>query len=256
MRLLTPVCLLMLSLCSAAGARVEHIEILDREAFAPGADFEPVGAYERLRGRAWFALDATAVANAMVADLKFAPRDDRGLVKFSSDFLMLRPADSARSNGTLLYDVNNRGSIAILSPINEAPSNNNPTNLVDAGNGFLFRQGFTLLWSAWAADVVPGDARMVLKAPVATEGDKPITGRVAYELIVNETREQAQFTGRLGTPYPFAHEGAPEATLTERDRPEGERRPIARANWSFVKESGGGAVDLIRLASSLAASMS
>ena len=75
---------------------------------------------------------------------------------------MLRPADPSRGNGTLLYEVNNRGNIAMLAQINEAPSTNNPETVVDAGNAFLFRQGFTLLWSAWATDVVAGEGRMVL----------------------------------------------------------------------------------------------
>jgi hypothetical protein len=217
------------SLFSPADAGVEQVEILHREAFAPGTEFGPAGAYEKLHGRAWFALDANAAANAAIADLKFAPRDDRGLVKFSADFLMLRPADSSRSNGTLLYDVNNRGNIAILSQVNEAPPSNNPATAVDAGNGFLFRQGFTLLWSAWAADVVPGDDRMVLNTPIASKDGEAIIGMVAYELIVDEPADQAQFTGRLGTAYPFASDGAPDAVLTERDRPDGEPHDRAPA---------------------------
>lgn len=239
--------LYVLSPCSPADARVEHVEIVRREAFAGGIDFGPAGAYEKLHGRASFALDANSAANASIADLKLAPRDNRGLVTFSADFLMLRPADPARGNGTLLYEVNNRGNIAILSQINEASPSNDPATVVDAGNGFLFRQGFTLLWSAWAVDVRPGEARMVFKAPVATEDGKTITGKVAYELIVNEPAEQAQFTGRLGTAYPVASEQASDAALTERDRPQGERRLISRTKWSFVETPGGGITDRIQL---------
>ncbi len=225
--------------CSPADAKVEQVEILSREAFARGTEFGSAGAYEKVRGRAWFALDPNTVANATIADIKLAPRDNRGLVRFSAEFQMLRPTISSRGNGTMLYEVNNRGNIAILSQINEAPPNNNPTTIVDAGNGFLFRQGFTLLWSAWAADVVPGDDRMVLAPPIATKDGKAITGKVAYELIVDEPADQAQFTGRLGTAYPFASDGAPDAALTERDRPDGDRRVIPRARWSFVRAEGG-----------------
>ena len=142
----------------------------------------------------------------------------------------------------LLYEVNNRGNIAILRQLNDAPGGNDPTTTADAGNGFLFRRGFTLLWSAWAADVAttPGDKRMVLSPPVATKDGAPITGKVAYDLIVNAPRASARFTGNFGTAYPVAHDGAPDATLTERDRPDGERRPIPRTAWSFVVPSGGG----------------
>jgi Alpha/beta hydrolase domain len=225
---------LVLSACIAehAAARVERIEIVSRQPFAGGAAFGDTGAYEKLRGRAFFALDPNAVANAPIADLKLAPRNARGLVEFGADFLVLRPVDAARGNGTMLYEVNNRGSIGILRQINEALSGrNDPATAADAGNGFLFRRGFTLVWSAWAADVAttPGDGRMVLDAPVATEDGTPITGKVAYDLLVNVPLSTARFTGNFGTAYPPAQAGAPDALLTERDRPDGERRLIPRS---------------------------
>jgi hypothetical protein len=231
--------------CSQVHAKVEKIEILRREVFANGTEFGPAGAYEKLRGRVSFVLDANLAANASIADLKLAPHDDRSLVRFSAEFLMLRPADPSRGNGTLLYEVNNRGNIAILAQINEAPSTNNPETVVDAGNAFLFRQGFTLLWSAWATDVVAGEGRMVLSSPIASKDGGVITGKVAYELIVDQAADQAQFTGRLGTAYPIASHG--DATLTERDRPDGERRTIPRDQWFFVPDKGGGIPTKIEL---------
>jgi hypothetical protein len=233
-----------------AAARVEQVEILSRQPFASGVAFGAVGAYEKLRGRATFALDPEAAANAPIADLKLAPRNNRGLVIFTTDFLVLRPVDAARGNGTLLYEVNNRGNIAMLGQLNEAPfSRNNPTTSVDAGNGFLFRQGFTLVWSGWAADVAatPGDNRLILNAPVATDRGRPITGKVAYDLIVDTPRPVARFTGNLGTAYPLADEGARDATLTERDSPNGERRAIPRTAWSFVAPAGEGPATDIKL---------
>jgi hypothetical protein len=234
---------------SPAGARVERIEILSRQAFAAGTEFGRAGVYEKLRGRAFFALDPDAAANGAVADLKLAPRNDRGLVEFSAEFLVLRPADVTRRNGTLLYEVNNRGNIAIFRQLNEAPSSNDPSTAVDAGNGFLLRHGFTLVWSAWASDVAttPGDKRLVLRPPIATKDGTPITGKVAYELIVDAPRATARFTGMLGTAYPLAREGALDAMLSERDRPDGERRPLPRAAWSFVASGGGAAATEITL---------
>jgi len=225
---------------SPASAEVERIEILSRQAFAAGAEFGHAGSYEKLRGRAFFALDPNAAANGPIADLKLAPRNNRGLVEFSAEFLLLRPADVTRRNGTLLYEVNNRGNIGIFRQLNEAPSHNDPATTADAGNGFLLRNGFTLVWSAWAPDVVttPGDNRLVLRPPIATKSGIPITGKVAYELIVDEPRVTARFTGNLGTAYPPANEGALDAALSERDRPDGERRPIPRAAWSFVRAGG------------------
>jgi len=212
-----------------AAARVEHIEIVSRQPFASGIEFGRAGAYEKLRGRVFFALDPDAAANAAIADLKLAPRNNRAQVTFSADFLVLRPVDAARGNGTLLYEVNNRGGIGILGQLNErTPAGNDPTTSVDAGNGFLFRRGFTLVWSAWATDVdaAPADNRMLLDAPIATDRGRPITGKVAYDLIVDTPRPRARFTGLLGTAYPRADDD--DAALTERDRPDGEGRPIAR----------------------------
>ena len=45
-----------------ADARVERIEILSRQAFAAGTEFGHAGSYEKLRGRAFFALDPDAAA--------------------------------------------------------------------------------------------------------------------------------------------------------------------------------------------------
>jgi hypothetical protein len=78
----------------------------------------------------------------------------------SAEFLVLRPADVTRRNGTLLYEVNNRGNIAIFRQLNEAPSNNDPATTADAANWFLLRHGFTLVWSAWA----PASSSLPLRA--------------------------------------------------------------------------------------------
>src|SRR5262249_60567174 len=97
--------------------------------------------------------------------------------EFSADFLVLRPAASSRGNGTLLYEVNNRGNIGILRQLDEASSSNDPVTAAHAGNGFLFRHGFTLVWSAWASDVATaaGDHHLVVSAPVASDNRVPMT---------------------------------------------------------------------------------
>jgi hypothetical protein len=234
----------------AALSAVDHIEILDRQPLAGGASFGSVGAYEKIRGRAWFLLDPKLAANAQIRELKLAPQDANGRVSFSADFLMLRPVDAARGNGTLIYDVNNRGGLAMFGQLNEAPpSGNDPSSLADTGNGFLMKQGFTMLWSAWAWDVaVPaGDKRLVLKPPVASDHGKPITGKVAYEAILDAPSQKTSFVGAQGLPYPFAKEGAPDAVLTMRERPEGRRTIIARRDWSFVKMPDGSTPQEIEL---------
>jgi hypothetical protein len=226
---------------SLAHAAVERIEILERHRLAGGQSFGKAGAYEKLRGRAWFALDPRAPANAAIADLKLAPRDGGGLVHFDAEFVMLRPVDRARANGTLLYDVPNRGRLAMLGQLDEKPSND-PSNADDLGNAFLLRQGFTMLWSAWQWDVAadPKDHRLIFKPPVATENGKPITGKVVYEFLVDTAQATARFVGSQGVAYPFARAGAPDAALTQRERPEAKRQVIPRSHWRFVTPPDGG----------------
>src|SRR5262249_55246202 len=113
-------CLAATCFSSPAGARVERIEILSRQAFAAGTAFGHAGSYQKLRGRAFFAVARAAAGNGQIPDLKRAPRNERGLVEFSAESLVLRPADITRRNGTLLYEVNNRGNIGIFRQLNEA----------------------------------------------------------------------------------------------------------------------------------------
>src|SRR5205807_472948 len=89
---------------ASARAALDRIEILERQTLADGAAFGSAGPYEKIRGRAWFALDPASPANAAIVDLALAPRDGAGHVVFASDFLMLRPLDPARGNGALLYE--------------------------------------------------------------------------------------------------------------------------------------------------------
>jgi len=213
-------------------AAVERIEIIERVPFAPGVTFGEYGAYEKIRGVAHYALDPKAAANARIADLARAPRDRRGRVTFSSEFLMLRPVSAPP--GTLLYDVNNRGGIAIMGQVNgKSPANNDPTTAADAGDGFLMRHGFTLLFSAWTWDVAPQAAGMrplVFKPPVA----KGLRGYVANEFTVNAAVPVATYAGMRGLTYEPATPNDPKAELTVRARPDDARQPVPRSRWRFV----------------------
>ncbi len=220
-----------------AGAAVERVEVLERTAFAPVVSFGAAGPYEKIHGRAWFALDPNAKANGSIVDLKLAPRDSRGRVVFSSEFVMLRPVKAAA--GALLYDVNNRGGIAILGQMDGAsPANNDPTTAADAGDGFLMRHGFTLLFSAWTWDVAPGAPGakpLVFAPPVARgPGGAPITGKVENEFTVSAPAPVAAYAGMRGLTYEPATPDDPAAVLTTRARPEDPRTPIARDRWRFV----------------------
>jgi hypothetical protein len=87
--------LAMAAAVTTAHAAVERIQVVERVPFAPGVTFGEVGAYEKIRGIAYYALDPKAAANASIVDLKKAPRDKKGRVLFSSEFVLLRPTGAA-----------------------------------------------------------------------------------------------------------------------------------------------------------------
>ncbi len=226
-----------LSVLVTARAEVIGIEVLERSPFASGMIFGAAGAYEKVRGVAKFSLDPDATANLRIVDLKLAPRDSVGRVTFESPFILLRPVSTA--NSTLVYDVNNRGGIAMLGQMDGAsPANNDPTTVADAGDGFLMRHGFTLLFSAWTWDVAPpqpGVKPLVLGPLIAHQPDgTSITGKVENEFIVNAQQAVAVYAGMRGLTYEPATPNDPAAILATRARPGEALVPIDRAAWHFV----------------------
>jgi hypothetical protein len=219
-------------------AAVDRIEILEQTPFADGATFGAVGGYERIRGQLHFAVDPEHPANAALVDLALAPRDARGLVTFAADFLLLRPVDLSRGNHRLLYEVNNRGSLGALAMFDGAGWNNDPTTRADAGNGFLFERGYSLLWSGWNWDVVPGDSRLQIDLPVATEQGRPISGPVAAEFVVNQWTRSTPFMWGNSRGYPPVSLDASDARLTVRTAPDGARTEIPRDHWRFARLEG------------------
>jgi len=229
--------MLILALPSAR-AEVDRIEVLERTSFAGGKSFGPVGAYERIRGRLTFAVDPNAPENQSIVDIKLAARDAQGRVTFSADFLLLKPVDPTRANGRLLYEVNNRGGLGMLSMFNEARGSNLPAEPEHAGSGFLFEQGYTLLWSGWTWDVPPGENRLRADLPTAGDGGRIITGRVNGEVTVNEPTPSARHIGMLSVGYPPAVPDDPDAVLTVRASALGQRNIIPRSQWRFGRKQG------------------
>jgi Alpha/beta hydrolase domain len=243
--------LVVSAVCAPAFSAVEKIEVLERTPFAAGAAFGESGSYEKLRGIAHFAVDPSLPANVPIVDLKLAPRDADGKVRFNSPFLLLRPVGKP---STLIYDVNNRGGIAILGQINgTVPLHNDPSTMTDAGDGFLMRHGFSLLFSAWTWDVAPqapGDKPLVFDAPVAKAPDgRAIFGTVANEFTVSSATDVAVYAGMRGLTYEPAVTDDPRARLSLRARPDDPRQVIARSKWRLLPSAQPGGPGQVRLAS-------
>jgi hypothetical protein len=234
------------------------LDIRERGVFADGDDFGGTGPYERLRGRAHFAVDPAAPAQADVVDIDKAPVNGEGLVEFSAEFFIFRPADPARGNRRLFFDWGNRGNLRALQYFNDAPHSNDPITAAHAGNGFLFRRGYSLIWAAWQGDLLPGDGRITMDLPVATDNGAPITGPVRQEFIPVTPTVCFPLSGRMDTrSHPAASRDMALARLTRRRYPDSERIPIPAEAWSFaqatrgldgsgqVKARGGGALAIL-----------
>src|SRR4029450_1644279 len=140
---------------------VTALEIKTRSPFAQGTAFGDVGPYEQLDGIVHFAVDPDHPRNAGITDLKLAPRDAQGLVHCAADFRILKPVNLQDGNQRLLLDIVNRGNPTVLTNFNSA------VGRMDPGNGFLMRQGYTVLWVGWQDDVPAAAGVIRSKVPGA-----------------------------------------------------------------------------------------
>lgn len=214
-----------------------ELRIDDRRPFADGHIFAATGAYERLKGRALFAVDPAAAASRDVVDLDKAPRDARGLVRFEADFMILKPLDMARGNGRVFYDYGNRGHVRALQFYNDAPHSNDPISLAHAGNGFFMRYGYTVAWVGWEGDMLPGDGRFCLDPPIVTDNGRPITGRARVEFIPDGAGSVCYpLSGRFAAhSYPTVSRDTRDAVFTRRRYPYDPPEIIPSDQWSFAE---------------------
>src|SRR5438874_9029826 len=227
---------------------VTHLEVSQRRPFA----FD----YERIDGKLHFAVDPRHSVNARIVDLDKAPRDAEGRVRYWADFVLLQPADAARSNRRLLYYVVNRGQ-RVGVPFNRYPARPAtlpPTDEIDAGDGFLMNKGWTVAMCGWQWDVDRQPGLMGLEAPQALSADgRPIQGRIAVAFQPNERHLSHRLAhwplhpqpGRqafLHQAYPAADMNEPGAQLTVSETRGGPTTVIPRERWRFALETNGGPV--------------
>ncbi|HMC31358.1 MAG TPA: hypothetical protein VKL99_11035, partial [Candidatus Angelobacter sp.] len=101
-----------------AEARVVRVEIESRGEVENGKAFGAAGAYEKIAGRVFFAVDPANLHNRQIVDLDKAPRNAKGEVEFSADLYLLKPKNMAKGNKAVLFEVSNQGGRGILSLVN------------------------------------------------------------------------------------------------------------------------------------------
>jgi hypothetical protein len=228
---------MLLSVLLAGSVQAELIALSyhSRADFAGGKPFGDVGPYEKISGVARFAVDPQHPRNRHIVDLQQAPRNASGKVEFASDFTILAPKDPAKGNGAIFYDVNNRGNKLALRFFNSSGGGNNLDKPGSEGNGFLMRRGYTVVWCGWIGELLPGDDRLLLQAPIATN-PKPIQGTVRYEMISDEPAETQPLSRREGHgSYPPTAHGEKTGVLTWRLRETDPRVLIPREQWSLIR---------------------
>jgi len=197
-RVVLPLCALLLSLAGVAQARVTHITISKTAPAFHGQSFGKVGAYEVIRGTATGELDPADRRNAVITDIQFALRNANGKVAYTTTFSILKPADMTKANGIMVYDVVNRGNPRFASRFTRfvlATGTGDP-EYADPGDGSLYKAGYVVVTSGWQGDIPvesAGAGREGINVPVARNPDGssivgPVMVRFAsdvpgYELV-------------------------------------------------------------------------
>jgi hypothetical protein len=215
---------------------ITRIAIDRRELFASGHEFPITGAYEKLVGKIYGEVDPMSTANKLIVNLERAPINRRGRIEYWSNLCILKPVDMARGSGKIFYDAPNRGGKRIIAFLNDAPQSDDPSALEHAGNGFLMRQGYTIVWCGWQGDLLPQKNWLVMGVPIATNNGNEIVARVRAEIVVTEEGVKSQpLSGddRVKS-YEAASLDKSLASLTVREKSYGERVPVAEPEWEFA----------------------
>jgi hypothetical protein len=226
--------LLPLFIASVAHAGITRIVIEKREPFAAGHEFPVTGAYEKLVGKAYGEVDPKNSLNKIIVNLDKAPRNANGKVEYRSDIYILKPVDMRRGNGKIFYDAPNRGSKRILMFLNDAPDNQDPSTLQHAGNGFLMRQGYTIVWSGWQGDVMEGENALVMRVPAANIDDTARKTRTEFVVTGEGIYSQPLSGDDRILSYEAAETDKSQASLTVREKSYGARAPVAASEWEFA----------------------
>ncbi|WP_353366930.1 alpha/beta hydrolase domain-containing protein [Acidovorax sp. FG27] len=196
----------------------------------PGS-FGRVGAYEKVTGTLQGEVDPADPKNAVIQDLQLAPRNARGMVEYSTDFVMLKPRNMAEANGVLRYDAPNRGNILTQ-----------PNLTANPGDAVYFERGYVMLYAAWQGDVPKSSpARLTVSVPVARNADgSSITGPYRTELVPTAAVPAMALPGGVfnGSMIPYAPASLdntqPGYSLTRRRNETDAREPVPAGDWKFA----------------------
>jgi alpha/beta hydrolase family protein len=203
-------------------ARITRIVIDHRDASAYKAQsFGEAGRYERIAGHAYGELDPQDPLNAIITDLKLAPRNARGMVEYAATFSMAKPVDMSKASGVMIYLVPNRGNISLeQSPI-----------ITD-----YLKRGHVVLASGWQGDIPAHEGMETIAVPSARNADgSSITGPVLVRLsdMPPNSNTIALESRAAVRPAPVSLDTS-KALLTKRAYEGSEVIPIRATDWAFA----------------------
>jgi len=187
-----------------AQARVTKI-VVDKKV-SPAPDLPASGSagpYETIAGRAYGELDPNDPRNAIITDIRLAPRNARGQVEYMATFFLVKPIDMSRSSRLLWQYVPNRGRRITLEAMER---------------GF----GDVGLSSGWQGDNMGGTEQVFPNTndyavvPAARNADgSPITGKVMGRIFnARGVESQPMLVFANTMPYQPASVDTTKATIT------------------------------------------
>jgi hypothetical protein len=194
-----------------AQARVTRIVVDRTEPLADGSG------YEVLRGRAFGALDPGAAGNAIITDLRLAPRNTQGQVEYVTTFSLAKPVDMSKASGVLWYELVNRaGALRTF--------------------GSMAPYGHVTLLSGWQGDIAP-----VARNPDGSAITGTVLARLADVPAGTASRPLAMLANAI--PYDAASLDNREARLVTKrsEKRSGESGGVATVpadDWAFADCSG------------------
>lgn len=227
----------------SASAEVTRVEIRTKSDLMGGRAFGAAGAYEVLTGTIAFGVDPANPHNRVIVDLDKAPRNAQGRVEFSSDLVIVKPKDTAKGNGVLFFDVVNRGNKSLLSVFSHATRATEFKTDAEVGDGYLLREGYTLVFVGWQFDIAMGKGLVGFSAPIATDNGAPIKGWVRMPFITDKPAASFAYGGGYNTAtYLPVNVTDRSYRLTVREGIFAPARLIPRDDWDFARVDGTTAV--------------
>lgn len=227
-RIVTATAITMLVCVATAWGQVSRIVIdsVVSPAFG-GASYGTVGQYETIAGRAFGELDPKDSRNAIITDLKLAPRNANGKVEYTATFFLVKPINLSTSSHLLWHDVPNRGSRITIGVAER--------DLGDIG-----------LSSGWQGDQMGGTApnpgREYAIVPRAKRPDgSPVTGRIVARVFnVSGPASQPLYVYSNPMPYPPQSLDTRQASLTTHASETvggeiGRTATIPAADWAWAR---------------------